>query len=395
MAAHITKTLNMNPWPTKKLGEVCSLDRGTNPIHSSLFSKIKKSNYIRFVQLRDFETDNYVVYIPKNLKITISNKDDSIVALSGATAGKVVMGLEGAINSALLRIRPLDSNILNKSFLHYFLLFSQKSLSRLGRGGAQPNISKRDVAKIKIPIPPLKIQRKIVERLDAIKKAQELNDKQIELAEELFQSLLHRELDPKGKNWEVKKLGELSLVITKGTTPTTYGYRFTDTGIPFLRAEDINNDLVNPKKTEYHISKETHEFMKRSKTEPRDILVTIAGTIGRVAYVPENAPEMNMNQAVAIVRLKPIVNYLYVFYLLQTKALQKAMKFAEVTGTVTNISLTTLKNLKIPLPTFETQQKIVEKLSAIQEYKKKLLDQKQKLQELFESVLNKSFKGEI
>jgi hypothetical protein len=45
-----------------------------------------------------------------------------------------------------------------------------------------------------------------VERLDAIKKAQELNDKQIELAEELFQSLLHRELDPKGKNWEVKKI---------------------------------------------------------------------------------------------------------------------------------------------------------------------------------------------
>jgi type I restriction enzyme S subunit len=54
-----------------------------------------------------------------------------------------------------------------------------------------------------------------------------------------------------------------------------------------------------------------------------------------------------------------------------------------------------IKNLKIPLPPLETQKKIVEKLSAVQEYKKKLLDQKQKLHELFESVLNKSFKGEL
>ena len=45
--------------------------------------------------------------------------------------------------------------------------------------------------------------------MDAIRKAKELNDKQIELAKELFQSLLHRELDPKGKNWEIKKLGQI------------------------------------------------------------------------------------------------------------------------------------------------------------------------------------------
>ena len=51
-----------------------------------------------------------------------------------------------------------------------------------------------------------------MERLDAIKKAQELNDKQIELAEELFQSLLHRKLNPEGKNWkkvELEKVAEI------------------------------------------------------------------------------------------------------------------------------------------------------------------------------------------
>ena len=62
---------------------------------------------------------------------------------------------------------------------------------------------------------------------------------------------------------------------------------------------------------------------------------------------------------------------------------------------VPGINRDNLYNLEISLPPLETQRKIVEKLSAVQEYKKKLLERKQKLQELFESVLDKSFKGEL
>ena len=72
-----------------------------------------------------------------------------------------------------------------------------------------PNLRSEKYLKMEIPLSPLPIQQKSVERLDAIRKAQELNDKQIALAEEFFQSLLHRELDPKGKNWKIKKLGEI------------------------------------------------------------------------------------------------------------------------------------------------------------------------------------------
>jgi len=379
-------------WPTKKLGEVCSLDRGTNPIHSSLFSKIKKSNYIRFVQLRDFETDNYVVYIPKNLKITISNKDDSIVALSGATAGKVVMGVEGAINSALLRIRPLDSNILNKSFLHYFLLFSQKSLSRLGRGGAQPNISKRDVAKIKIPIPPLSIQRKIVERLDAIKRAQELNDKQIALADELFQSLLRQELDPKGKNWGEKKLGEICEKITDGTHKTP---RYIEKGIPFLSVKNVREDSIDFKDIKYISIEEHKELIKRCRPRKNDILYTKVGTVG-IAKTIEKDKEFSIFVSVALLqpKLNLIIPKFLEFVLNSHIGRNQAHFYVKGIG-VPDLHLVEIKKFKIPLPPIKTQQKIVEKLSAVQEYKKKLLEQEALLKELFESVLNKSMKGEL
>ena len=363
----------------RKLGEVAEIYQGGK-------SGLTKKDYVKsgFLAFSATGQDGFT-------KKAFDSGFAVILSSIGARCGKCFYAEGKWTALANTQVIKLDDPMAAK-FLYYYLNDENKWPRY---GSAQPFIAPSTVKRLKVPFPSLPIQKKIVERLDAIKKTQELNDKQLVLVEELFQSLLHRELDPKGKNWEVKRLGELSLVITKGTTPTTYGYRFTDAGIPFLRVEDVNNDLVNPKKTEYHISKETHEFMKRSKTEPRDILVTIAGTIGRVAHVPENAPEMNMNQAVAIVRLKPLVNHLYVFYLLRTKELQRAMKFAEVTGTITNISLTTLKNLKIPLPPIETQRKIVEKLSAVQDYKKKLSEQKQKLQELFDSVLNKSFKGQL
>jgi len=369
----------MKYWPTKKLGEVAEIYQGGK-------SGLTKKDYIEsgFPAFSAMGQDGFT-------KKAFDSGFAVILSSIGARCGKCFYA-EGKW-TALANTQVIKFKNRTTARFMYYYLNDENKWPRYG--SAQPFIAPSIVKRLRVPFPPLSIQQKIVERLDAIKKAQELNDKQIILAEELFQSLLHRELDPKGKNWKVKKLGELSLIITKGTTPTTYGYQFTNSGIPFLRVEDINNNLVNPKLTEYYISRETHEFLKRSKTKPKDVLITIAGTIGKVAYVPEDAPEMNMNQAVAIVRLNSTVSHLFIFYLLQTKTLQRAMRLGEVTGTVTNISLTTLKNLKILLPPLEIQKKIAEKLSAVQEYKKKLIEQRLRWQELFESVLHKSMSGEL
>jgi len=59
------------------------------------------------------------------------------------------------------------------------------------------------------------------------------------------------------------------------------------------------------------------------------------------------------------------------------------------------LNSTILRGLKIPLPPLKTQRQIVKKLSAVQDYKKKLLKQKELLQELFESTLNKAMRGEL
>ena len=65
--------------------------------------------------------------------------------------------------------------------------------------------------------------------------------------------------------WRWVKLGEVCEVVSKGTTPTTYGYTFVNSGIPFLRAEDIIGGPVDFSSVAYHITEETHEFLDRSK----------------------------------------------------------------------------------------------------------------------------------
>lgn len=77
--------------------------------------------------------------------------------------------------------------------------------------------------------------------------------------------------------WKKVKLGEITSVITKGTTPTSLGYSFTNQGINFIKSESITADKFLDKTKYCHISKETHEKLKRSQLQINDILFSMAG----------------------------------------------------------------------------------------------------------------------
>jgi hypothetical protein len=87
---------------------------------------------------------------------------------------------------------------------------------------------------------------------------------------------------------ELVELDSVVHLVTKGTTPTTIGGRFTDSGINFVKVESISDDgeIIYSKLA--HIDEESDELLSRSRIEENDILFTIAGTIGRVAKVPED-----------------------------------------------------------------------------------------------------------
>lgn len=167
------------------------------------------------------------------------------------------------------------------------------------------------------------------------------------------------------------KLGELCHVVTKGTTPTSVGLEFTDSGVPFLRIQNLCNRSVKLENVLF-ISEQTHQALKRSIIKPKDFLITIAGTIGKVAIVPDNFPDCNCNQAVAILRFDyEKLNPQYLLHWLNTSDAFGQISGRKVTATISNLSLGQIKELEIPLPPLPEQQKIASILDAADSLRQK------------------------
>ena len=194
------------------------------------------------------------------------------------------------------------------------------------------------------------------------------------------------------------RLSEIAELVTKGTTPTTLGYEFQDTGVNFLKIECFSEkgDYIQNKAT--HISEECHEKLKRSQLKEGDILFSIAGVIGRVAIVTRNMLPANINQALAIIRIKKDDIYLpYVKLILTSPLIKKQFERKKQGVAQLNISLKDINDLEIPLPEIGKQIeyansfKKVEKLIYTRQYQLQKLDElvKARFVEMFgDCVLN-------
>jgi len=189
--------------------------------------------------------------------------------------------------------------------------------------------------------------------------------------------------------WDVKSLSELTKQITDGThhTPT-----YTESGVPFLRVTDITKSNDSKK----FVSKKEHqELIKRCKPEKNDILYTKNGTIG-VGKVVDWDFEFSI--FVSLCLLKPIHEIVAVKYLnhfLNTPfALRQAMKHSKE-ATIKNLHLVEIKKMKIPYPSIEKQKEFVIKLDAIEKQKHQAQANLEKSNDLFNSLLQRAFKGEL
>ena len=161
--------------------------------------------------------------------------------------------------------------------------------------------------------------------------------------------------------WPIKRLGDLSDLITKGTTPTSVGHAFIADGINFVKVESIseNGQFIEGKLA--HITKECHDVLRRSQLKSGDILFSIAGALGRTAFVTEDIVPANTNQALAIIRLNKSDEVLPAFVL---KALETGIVLEQIEkfkGGVAqqNLSLAQVQGFTIPIPPLPEQQRIV------------------------------------
>ena len=164
----------------------------------------------------------------------------------------------------------------------------------------------------------------------------------------------------RAQSYPTIRLGEAVDRVTKGTTPTTHGYSYTNEGVSFLRVENLQNGVIDTSKVKTFISPEADRFLKRSSLESGDVLISIAGTIGRTAIVRDHDIPANTNQAVAIIRgAAKKFEPLYLRFALESPLLHHHITGEARGGAMQNISLENVRDVVVPLPPLPEQRRIV------------------------------------
>jgi type I restriction enzyme S subunit len=184
-------------WVENKLGNICTFEGGSQP-PKAVFSTEKKDGYIRLIQIRDYKSDNYIIYIPKKDARRFCQPDDVMIGRYGPPLFQILRGLEGAYNVALMKAIP-NEEIISKDFLFYFLK-NRKILNYIinssSRTAGQTGLNKATIEPYPIAFPTLKEQAVIVSQLQELKtQTQDLETiyrQKIAALRELKQSILQK-----------------------------------------------------------------------------------------------------------------------------------------------------------------------------------------------------------
>lgn len=162
-------------------------------------------------------------------------------------------------------------------------------------------------------------------------------------------------------------LDSITTKITKGTTPTSVGCTFENSGVNFIKSESLGNSRNIDRSKFAFISEQTHEKLKRSQIEKNDILFSMAGMfLGKTGIVTDDLVPANTNQAVAIIRIDTEkANHEYVYYYLNQRSVVQAVNASSAQSAQPNINLKQIGQIEIDLPERKLQDKIVSILSAI------------------------------
>lgn len=325
-----------------------------------------------------------------------------------AKSGDVIMSVRAPVGA--LNITPRDMCLGrgvcslrmkngNQEFLYYMMKYYVSDLISKESGTVFGSVNRNDINDLEVDIPEnvekqVRIGRILSSIDDKIELNNQINNNLEQQAKIIFNHLVIN--NPNFHSFKLTPLSELCKLITKGTTPTTLGKNFTNSGINFIKVESIlENHSFNREKFSY-INKTTNFILKRSILHSGDILFTIAGTLGRFTLVDDSILPANTNQAVAIIRVnkdKILPEYLYSSFLgnwhndYYKRHVQQAVQ--------ANLSLTTIKSLLIPMLPQAELQKYMELVHPIIKYMKKNEKENYLLAEQKNFILPKLMTGEL
>lgn len=366
-------------WDSVNLGSICKIETGKYDVNHSVVNGLYKFFTCAYGQFlaNTYSFDGELILLPGN----------------GANVGEVFYHNGKA--EAYQRTYVLSEFKAYSKYIYYcFIANWRQSLSNKQYGSATNYIRYDNIASFQIPLPPLPVQERIAAILDEADALRKKDAALLKKYDNLLQSIFYDMFGDPVKNekgWEVKKLGELSNKISSGSTPSRVNDGYYGGNILWVKTTEVNNAVIMD--TEEKI---TPSGLKNSscKLYPvHSIIIAMYGqgkTRGKVALLGREAAT---NQACAVI--PPSKNFNPIYLLEYLKCNYKNLRELGRGGNQPNLNIGIVKEYPIICPSLPIQNAFAEIVNNINTQKQTLLTQQAQSESLFQSLMQRAFKGEL
>lgn len=342
-----------------KLTDICDFQGGSQPPKEE-WSFDEQEGYIRMLQIRDFTQGERVT--PEYIKISNTTKmceaNDILIARYGASIGKILTGLAGAYNVAIMRTIP-DTSRIKKLYLYYYLKspYFQNAILNVGSRAAQAGFNKEDLSKLDIECPELIKQDKIIavlEKLECI-----IEKRKIELSnlDDLIKARFVEMFgDPVSNPYGYDKvaLSDLADIKIGPFGSLLHKEDYIDGGHPLLNPSHIVDGKVSPD-DKLTISDEKYEELSAYQLKTGDVVMGRRGEMGRCAVVPEDG--FLCGTGSMLIRTKGEVTADYIQKIISFPSFKKTIEDMAVGQTMPNLNVPIVSGFQIIKPPMEVQDR--------------------------------------
>lgn len=380
----------------------------------------------------DWDTVPYCEITTQDMEKYRLKKWDLVFARTGATVGKSFLIRDDLSNavyaSYLIRVRCIDEHLA--VFLSHFfnspVYWDQ--ITEFSAGIGQPNVNGSKLKELTLPLAPLAEQKVIADKLDALLAQVDTLKARLDaipaILKHFRQSVLSAAVTGKlTEDWRrsKQKQGGVKYVelghdrfecpqvwaitslrsIISDSRPLCYGVvqpgENGSAGVPLIRVQDMERGRIKIDELRSILSSVDEEY-RRSRVSSGDLLVSVVGTIGRLAIVPDGF-EGNIARAVARIACDEGVQTKWVHYWMSTQAIQWWLVSSSKEVARKTLNLSELGEMPIALPSPEEQTEIVRRVESLFAFAEQIEARAQeataRVRHLTQSILAKAFRGEL
>ena len=363
-------------WEYKKLGEVCTIERGGSPrpITDYITDSEDGINWIKIGDAQEgskYITSTKEKIRPEGIKKSrFVHKGDFILSNSMSFGRPYILKVDGCIHDGWLVIHD-DNEVFIKDYLYYILSSSimYAKFSQLAVGGVVNNLNSSLVRKVAIPIPPKSTQLSIVSELDKINELIRLKKEQLKDYDNLAQSIFYEMFgDPveNEKGWEVKKLGEVC-TIERGSSPRPITAYITDSkdGINWIKIGDAQEGSKYITSTKEKIKP---EGLKKSRfVHKGDFILSNSMSFGK-PYILKIDGCIHDGWLVIHDNNNVFIK-IYLYYLLASSIMYAKFSKLAVGGVVNNLNSSLVRKVDGSIPPLPLQHLFAQRIEQIEHQK--------------------------